>query len=151
PEISSDFTAGGLFSAPEGLILDAVTGVIDAASSIPGSYDITYTIEDDLANCLWGGITAVFVTINATPLIPALTNYELCDDNTDGFTAFDLTTKNDEILGGSSDILTHHLTLSDAQNGIDEITDLTTFTNQTINQQTIYVRVENEFGCYSTS
>ncbi|MFA7445602.1 MAG: hypothetical protein WCY89_06605, partial [Flavobacteriaceae bacterium] len=91
------------------------------------------------------------LVVEELPVIPTLTNYELCDDDTDGFMVFDLTTKDLEILDGSANDLTYHLSLADAQNGENAITDLTTFTNQTIDQQTIYVRVENEFGCYSTS
>src|SRR5690606_6086508 len=89
--------------------------------------------------------------VETLPVIPNLTNYQLCDDNTDGFMEFDLTTKDQEILDGSTNDLTYHLTLADAQGGDNEITNPTTFTNQTINQQTIYVRVENEFGCFDVS
>src|SRR5690606_33169371 len=82
-----------------------------------------------------------------------LTNYELCDDNGDGFMVFDLTTKDLEILDGSTADLTYHLSLSDAESGENAIAaaDLSTFTNQEIHQQTIYVRLENEFGCYDVS
>src|SRR5690606_30019804 len=97
--------------------------------------------------------TTVNLIVHPKPVIPALTNYELCDDDTDGFVVFDLTTKNDEILDGSADVLTYHLSLADAQNGVNAIAAdaLASYTNQTVNQQTIYVRVENEFGCFSVS
>src|SRR5690606_9950231 len=89
--------------------------------------------------------------VESLPVIPTLSNYELCDDDADGFMEFDLTTKSAEILNGSDAVLTYHLSLSDAQGGVNEITNLTTFTNQTVNQQTIYVRLENAFGCYDVS
>src|SRR5690606_4436342 len=80
-----------------------------------------------------------------------LTDYGLCDDDTDGFMEFDLTTMNDEILDGSDNILTYHLSMEEAENGENEIEDLTSFTNQTANEQTIYVRVENEYECFAVS
>src|SRR5690606_37233315 len=95
--------------------------------------------------------TTVTLIVHPKPVIPTITNYQLCDDDTDGFMEFDLTTKDQEILDGSTNDLTYHLTLADAQGGDNEITTLTNFTNQTINQQTIYVRVENEFGCFDVS
>src|SRR5690606_8365492 len=56
---------GGTYSAPTGLVIDAMTGEINLAGSIPGTYDVTYTI---LAN---GGCdeysTTTSVTINAAP------------------------------------------------------------------------------------
>src|SRR5690606_33851366 len=58
-------STGGTYSAPTGLVIDAMTGEINLAGSIPGTYDVTYTI---LAN---GGCdeysTTTSVTINAAP------------------------------------------------------------------------------------
>src|SRR5690606_20777505 len=65
--------------------------------------------------------TTVNLIVHPKPVIPALTSYELCDDDTDGFMVFDLTTKDQEILGGSADVLTYHLSLADAQNGVNAI------------------------------
>src|SRR5690554_206187 len=98
-------------------------------------------------------ITQFDLIVEALPIIPPLTNYELCDDNGDGFMVFDLTTKDLEILDGSTADLTYHLSLSDAESGENAIAaaDLSNFTNQEIHQQTIYVRLENEFGCYDVS
>lgn len=59
-----DFTYGGVFtSTPSGLALDAATGAIDSASSIPGIYEVTYTVEGDEELCQLGGTYSVTVEI----------------------------------------------------------------------------------------
>ncbi|MCF1192914.1 gliding motility-associated C-terminal domain-containing protein [Mangrovimonas sp. AS39] len=49
PILSDGFETGGAFSSAEGLSIDPITGVIDVQNSIPGSYDITYTIDPSQA------------------------------------------------------------------------------------------------------
>src|SRR5690606_13631878 len=77
--------------------------------------------------------STVTLIVHPKPVIPTLSNYELCDDDADGFMVFDLTTKDQEILDGSADELTYHLSLAEAEDGDNAITNLTTFTNQTVN------------------
>ena len=52
-------TAGGTFSAPTGLSLNASTGVINPAASTPGSYTVTYSVG---GSCPSTGTTTVTVT-----------------------------------------------------------------------------------------
>lgn len=92
------------------------------------------------------------VTTIATPT--QATNYEECDDtasggDTDGFfNNFILASKDAEILGTLSATqynVSYHTTLAGAQtdNTTNVIDKNTPYRNATINQQTIYVRVEN--------
>jgi ribosomal protein uS17 len=75
-----------------------------------------------------------------------------CDTDSDGFSVFDLTSQNEDILNGLSEMdftISYHLSLDDAQNGSNALD--TNFTN-TETQQTIYVRLENiNTNCFNTT
>jgi gliding motility-associated-like protein len=58
---------GGTYSAPAGLILDAVTGAITPAGSTPGNYTVTYTIAP--APPCPGYQATTNITINESPVI----------------------------------------------------------------------------------
>jgi hypothetical protein len=55
---------GGTFSSTAGLVINATTGEIDLAASIPGTYTVTYSFSDG-NGC--SNITTTSVTINALP------------------------------------------------------------------------------------
>ena len=44
PNKATGFTAGGNFSAGQGLAINGATGVVDVANSLPGNYQVTYNI-----------------------------------------------------------------------------------------------------------
>ena len=56
--------AGGSFSAPTGLSVNAATGVLNLAASTPGTYALTYNA--DIVNCPTSATTQVTVTRPAT-------------------------------------------------------------------------------------
>jgi len=70
PTIVKDagFTEGGTFAefnSNVGLVIDQYTGVINLAGSTPGTYQVTYTVLKDIANCIDGEVgLPVQVTIN---------------------------------------------------------------------------------------
>ncbi len=51
PTFEEGSVLGGTFHSTTGLVIDTTTGEIDAASSTPGIYTITYSVEEDVANC----------------------------------------------------------------------------------------------------
>lgn len=76
---------GGTFtSTPAGLTMNVATGQITPATSIPGTYDITYTTPgacfDD---------STVTVTINQTPTVDPVADQTICDG--DNFTTISFT------------------------------------------------------------
>ncbi len=79
------------------------------------------------------------------------TSLELCDAygiNDDGITVFDLTVKNDEILGGNSSWhLAYYETESDAINRQNAIVNRTEYVNVS-NPQTIYAAVSSGASCF---
>jgi len=81
-----------------------------------------------------------------------------CDDldadyheNNDGFTAFDLTVEDSEIVNGNpSWIVEYYTTLADAQAGTNMIPDPTNYTNEVMGPQTLFIRVTDaDTGCFS--
>ncbi len=56
-------TAGGTYTAPAGVVIDAVTGDIDLVASTPGTYTITYSFTS--GGC--SNTTTTSITINALP------------------------------------------------------------------------------------
>ncbi|QLG46783.1 T9SS type B sorting domain-containing protein [Costertonia aggregata] len=104
--------------------------------------------------------TECFKTGNfAVEVIPGVTAnsvsaISVCDDDNDGFSVFDLTVKNPEILGtqdASSFTVTYHITQFDADNGMDAVT-ASSFTNTIPYDQTMYARIRNNSStdCYDT-
>lgn len=63
PQTAAGFTAGGSFTAESGLVINSVTGEIDMVASVPGTYSVTYTVEQDELTCNTGGAHSVTVTI----------------------------------------------------------------------------------------
>lgn len=75
-----------------------------------------------------------------------ISDYEICDVNADGYGAFNLTTKIDEILDGadpSDYLITFHEEYDNAQFGANAIINPTSYFNIVPYIQVMYVRVEN--------
>jgi len=90
------------------------------------------------------------ITIFEIPNIVSPITLQQCDDDTDGITNFNLREIESLITNDSPPpIFTYHLTQADADTNTGLITDLSTFSNATASQ--VFVRVENQFGCYDVS
>ena len=61
---NTDWTAGGTYTAPAGVVINAATGDINLAASTPGTYTITYTVSQ-LAHVAIRQLQVI--TINALP------------------------------------------------------------------------------------
>ena len=105
------------------------------------SVAITYT-----TTCLTSGeITVEYATnpiVNNTTLID-------CDIDQDGITTYNLFDARQNILtSNTNSIANFYTSFLDAFQDIDEIPDATAFENTTV-MQTVFARVENEFGCFA--
>ncbi|WP_170212483.1 hypothetical protein, partial [Flavobacterium aquatile] len=96
------------------------------------------------------------LNVNPSPLMPNLNDLTLCDQtgNTqDGITVFDLTIQTPIILAAqtspaSNYMVTYYVTLADAQNQVNNIIDVLTYSN-TVNGQTIWAVVQhNTTDCF---
>src|SRR5690625_3089354 len=174
PLIGCDIDGTGVYSFDlETLVNDVV--VVNLTN--PSDYDITYFDTDangDKANQInapsayvsSGGTVIVVVTIPSTgcsseveielfvaplPEVFHPAHLEVCDVNNPGdeIEWFYLDEAIPEITGGDSSLtVTFHGTQQDADDGIDAL-DIPY--QNTHNNQTIYIRVENEFGCTVTT
>lgn len=142
--LGAGVTTGGTWSPA----LASGTGMFNPAIDVSGTY--TYTI---LGNAICPNVSAtITVTNNDFPVITPISNFELCDNDTDGddtngSVTFDLTLKNSEILGTQTGItVTYHTDPNDALNAQNGITNINT------SNRIIYVRLTNNTtGCFSTT
>ena len=139
---------GGTFAfnpAPtDGAMLDTATGTITNAP-----FDAMYTVEYTTSGTCPSTSTQT-VTVLSEPVVVAPTPLEVCDDNVpDGFTAIDLSLKDDEITNSNASYeVTYHFDQADANSGAGELS--IPYTN-VANPQTVYARVEDSAtGCFST-
>jgi gliding motility-associated-like protein len=109
-------------------------------------------------NTVTGCFTVTPLQINVIPIpeVPInITDLEECDQasSLDGFAMFDLTQTQMEIYGNQTPgnlTLTYHESEQDAIDDVAPIVNLTDYINITANQQTIWVRLEdNTTGCYA--
>ncbi|OIQ29438.1 MAG: hypothetical protein BM564_07030, partial [Bacteroidetes bacterium MedPE-SWsnd-G2] len=105
-------------------------------------------LEDLTTGCY--NTTTLDLVINDLPVITAPTPLEACDDDNDGFTSFDLTLKDTEVLNGQAGIsVSYHETESDASTGVNALTS--PYNNIVPNTQDVFVRLENDVtGCHDT-
>ncbi|WP_394759500.1 T9SS type B sorting domain-containing protein, partial [Flavobacterium sp.] len=83
------------------------------------------------------------------PVIVTIVDLKQCDDNIDGFSVFNLTQANSIISTNfANETFAYFETPSDAQNNTNPILNFTTYTNQVVSNDIIYVRVSNANGCF---
>ncbi|HLS30101.1 MAG TPA: gliding motility-associated C-terminal domain-containing protein, partial [Flavobacteriaceae bacterium] len=64
PNLPNSFSEDGVFNASSsGLVIDEITGIIDLTNSEPGVYEITYIVEQDMAECRASGEFTVEIEI----------------------------------------------------------------------------------------
>lgn len=82
------------------------------------------------------------LVVNNLPTAITPTPLEVCDDDYDGFAAFDLHSKSAEIVNGDpSPSVSYHETMADAENGTNMLSS--PYANIVPYSQIIYARVEN--------
>ncbi|SHI71117.1 T9SS type B sorting domain-containing protein [Flavobacterium terrae] len=110
-----------------------------------GNYDVTITI-----NTSQGTISNTrVITIYPKPNINSIISLNQCDDNIDGFSSFNLTEVNSKISANfANETFSYFETVSDAQNNVNPITNFTTYINQVVSNDVVYVRVANINGCF---
>ncbi|WP_369047503.1 T9SS type B sorting domain-containing protein, partial [Tenacibaculum sp. UWU-22] len=122
-----------------------ITNPASFTNTTANQQTIYVRVENNTTSC-FNDLTDFDLIVNPKPKAEPASDLVLCDDDTDGIQTFDLTAQNSTILGtqSSSDFsVTYYTNKADATSGSNQITNPTSFTNTTANQQTIYVRVEN--------
>ncbi len=104
-----------------------------------------------VVNTVTGCFTIVVLELIVlqSPVIVAVDDLIVFDENNDGIEIFDLTTKISEILDGQIDVeVSFYESQQDAETNINIIVNPSVYINMT-NPQTIYTRLESLDPCYS--
>lgn len=86
------------------------------------------------------------ISISAVAQIQTPVPLEVCDDNNDQFALFDLASKIPEILGTENpneNVVSFHQSLTNAQAGINAISNISSYFNNSPAVETLFVRVTN--------
>lgn len=88
----------------------------------------------------------------STNPIPNDTTLTQCDSDGDGFALFNLNDANEGVIGSNTNVGSpfYYLTPTDAENAQNPIANFTAFQNTLVNQ-VIYARLQNNFGCFGVS
>lgn len=124
------------------------TNVLNTNYTYQTNSDIIYArVEFSTTHCYT--IYPFEIQINELPVANQPNNLEDCDDDYDGFLAFDLSQQTATVLGAQNPnnfTVSYYASLTSAENG----TDVLGSTYEAINEEIIYVRVENNStGCFS--
>ncbi|WP_396142690.1 T9SS type B sorting domain-containing protein [Flavobacterium sp.] len=130
------------------------SSVLNNLQNLPLGTTTFYAKTYNLANNSCYAITSFSITLNQQPIANTLTDYLICENlpyNT--IEQFNLATKNSQILGTQSSsnfTISYHTSQSDADNDIAQLPFL--YTN-TLQQETLYVRIENNLNqnCFATT
>ena len=126
-------------------------------TNLSNPQEIYVRLTNTITGCF--EITQFDLNVSIGPDFAEPSDYRLCDNfddgnATNGFTTFNLQSRNDEILNGldpSEVFITYHESIFDAETDINALPIL--FNNTIVNMQTIYVRIEGvtDSNCYSTT
>ncbi|MDO5989413.1 choice-of-anchor L domain-containing protein [Flavivirga amylovorans] len=132
---------------------DADTGDNPITSPIANT-NATEVIYVRVMNSLTGCVSTTTLSVNITisPIINRDTQYiDACDRDMDGTANFNLESVLSDIIGGLGGVTpTFHESLDDANAGVNPIANTTNYQNINLEQQTIYVRIQDDTtGCAS--
>ena len=125
------------------------TGAITTPATYPSTGATIWARASNADNTCFD-IVSFDLELITPPVVTTVADISECDTNTaDGFTSFNLTTREAALINGQSGVtVTYYTSLQDAENGTGAITTPTNFIN-TANPQVIYVTLVNAAGCHS--
>lgn len=117
--------------------------------SSPGNYTVSVNVSGPNGT----GTNTREITIYPLPVLSSNTvNLKQCDDDNDGFSAFNLNEVVPILINNTAGLtFSFHESLQDAEDNASAITNTTSYTNQTVSNDTVFIRVENGNGCYETA
>lgn len=123
--------------------------------AIPTAYQNTnpsetiYVKMTNKDNAICSATTSFTIQVLALPVITNFVDLKQCDDNIDGFSVFNLEEAISKITASAAtETITFYKTQTDAQNNTNPIPNTTTYSNQIVSVDKVYVRVSNSNGCY---
>ncbi|WP_152611402.1 T9SS type B sorting domain-containing protein, partial [Psychroserpens mesophilus] len=117
-----------------------------AYTNISTPQTIYVRVTNNITDCYT--LVTFDILVNPLPDVVAITDFILCELNTDGVDQFDLSSKDAEVLNGQDSALftvTYHVSQSDADNLSNAL--LSPYTNLTNPQQIFVAITNNDTGC----
>src|SRR5690606_36723961 len=130
-------------------LADATIGenAINNSDSYNSEGEILWIRAENDKGCF--SVTNLELVVIELPQLNQPSIYEMCSEDSDT-AVFNLNSKNFEMSAGQPYSFSYYETLADAQSGINEIPNPASYTNIS-NPQVIYVRAENQQGCFVTT
>ncbi|WP_235922083.1 T9SS type B sorting domain-containing protein [Flavobacterium phycosphaerae] len=122
-----------------------------AYPNIFADYQTIFIRVESVETSMCYKIITLELIVNPTPEATEPEDYHVCDNDYDGFASFNLTSITPEVMGTinpATHTITYYTSLANATSETNPISNLTNFINQTIDTQTIWIRVETTAtGC----
>ncbi|WP_457617911.1 T9SS type B sorting domain-containing protein [Lutibacter sp.] len=103
-------------------------------------------------NC--SAVTNFDIEVFELPTVTPSASLKQCDNDTDGFSTFNLTEVNDKIsVNAANEYFTYFKTFlaADTNDNTQVIANPTTYINQNVTTETVWTRIENSNGCHRVS
>jgi gliding motility-associated-like protein len=117
-------------------------------NTIPNSDQVVARVENN-GNTDCYGTAVVDLVVEALPQISDQVELLQCDDDTDGFSVFNLEESEGLISSNfQNELFTYHESAADAEAGVNAIANPLSYTNEVAVSDRLYVRVSTGFGCH---
>lgn len=123
--------------------------------STPASYSNTNAVETiwvkmtNVQNTACYAVTSFTIEVFTLPVVNNLVTLKQCDDNQDGFSAFNLEEAIPLVVTSTNGLtFSFFESTPEAQSNSNPIVSPMVYTNQVVNNDTVYIRVQNANGCY---
>ena len=104
-------------------------------------------VNKDNVNCF--ATTSFQIEVLALPVITSIVTLKQCDDNQDGYSAFNLEEAINKITtNATTETIAFFKSQADAQSNANPITNTIAYTNQIVSNDVVYVRVTNSSSCF---
>ena len=113
----------------------------------------TFTVSVVVTTPSGTGTNTRDIIIYSNPtLINPIVALKQCDDDNDGFSAFNLTEANQLLVASTAGLdFSYFESIADAENNTNAIANIISYSNQIVSNDTIYVRVQNANGCFTVA
>ena len=131
---------------------DGNTSTVVSPNHIYGSAG-TYTVSVTATSIAGIATNTREITIHPSPLLNTNTvSLKQCDDDNDGFSAFNLNEVISLVVNNTTGLtFSFHETLQGAKDNLSIINTITSYINQTVSNDTVFIRITNGNGCYETA
>lgn len=143
PNLSVGFQSGGIFSCSNSnLSINSVTGEINVAQTIPGTYTVTYSYSGNFAQCLDANTFSQQINITEIPQHLEFYDFSMCDETGTGNSTFDLDRIKKLLTSELNPSITFYETAPDAIIPQNAIANTSGFKNSVPNNQQLIARID---------